>query len=95
VLAEYKEVLARPILHRYAADAEYIPDLLTTVALRVVPINVVTAATDTDDNCFLECAEAADADYLITGNKRHVPKTWKKTKIVNTTEFLEVIEKAG
>ena len=95
VLAEYKEVLVRPILHRYAAEAEYILDLLTTIALRVVPINSVTAATDPDDNCFLECAEAADADYLITGNKRHFPKTWKKTKIVNTREFLEEIKEGG
>ena len=91
-LAEYHEVLARPILHRRAAEVEYILDLLTRIALLVVPTTSVNAATDPDDNCFLECAEAANADYLITGNKRHFPETWKKTKIVNTREFLDAIE---
>jgi putative PIN family toxin of toxin-antitoxin system len=92
MLAEYHEVLARPILHRRAAEVEYILDLLTRIALLVVPTASVNAATDPDDNCFLECAEAANADYLITGNKRHFPETWKKTKIVNTREFLDAIE---
>ena|ERR1019366_8294509 len=91
-LAEYHEVLARPILHHRAAEAEHILNLLTGIALLVVPTTSATAATDPDDNCFLECAEAAAADYLITGNKRHFPDTWKKTKIVNTREFLNALE---
>jgi putative PIN family toxin of toxin-antitoxin system len=91
-LAEYHEVLARPILHRRAAEVEYLLDLLTRIALLVVPTTSINAATDPDDNCFLECAEAANADYLITGNKRHFPETWKKTKIVNTREFLDALE---
>ena len=28
-------------------------------------------ARDADDNKFLECADAARADYLVTGNERH------------------------
>jgi putative PIN family toxin of toxin-antitoxin system len=88
VLAEYHEVLARPILRHRAAEAQHILQLLTEIALLVVPTTSATAATDPDDDCFLDCAEAAAADYLITGNKRHFPETWRKTKIVNTREFL-------
>jgi predicted nucleic acid-binding protein len=44
-----------------------------------------------DDNVFLECAEAADAHYLITGNLRDFPERWRHTQIVTAREFLEVI----
>ena len=90
-LSEYYEVLARPRLRHRAAEVEGILNLLTKIAVLVVPTTSVTTATDPDDNRFLECAEAANADYLITGNKRHFPKSWKKTRIVNTTEFFDAI----
>jgi len=40
---------------------------------------------------FLECADQARADYLITGNTRHFPKFWKATKIVTAREFIELV----
>jgi predicted nucleic acid-binding protein len=46
---------------------------------------------DADDNRFLECADAANADYPITGNLKHFPDRWKRTKIVNSLTFLELI----
>ena len=95
VLAEYHEVLFRPVLRQHAAKVEYLLGLLIAFGFLVVPTRSVTASTDPDDNCFLECAEAAAADYLITGNKRHFPKMWKKTRIVNTREFLNAIEDRG
>jgi predicted nucleic acid-binding protein len=45
----------------------------------VVSPAVRAAAGDPDDNQFLECAEAAQADYLVTGNIRHFPEVWKET----------------
>jgi len=47
--------------------------------------------TDPDDNIFLESADAARADYLVTGNQRHFPKFWKQTKIVTSREFITLI----
>jgi predicted nucleic acid-binding protein len=40
---------------------------------------------------FVECADAARADYLITGNERDFPKFWKNTKIISSREFLTII----
>jgi uncharacterized protein len=40
---------------------------------------------------FLECAEAAGADVLLTGNKKHLPPTWKTTTVKNARQFLERI----
>jgi predicted nucleic acid-binding protein len=44
-----------------------------------------------DDNIFLECADAARADYLITGNQRHFPRFWMKTKVITSREFISVV----
>jgi uncharacterized protein len=46
---------------------------------------------DDADNIFVECADAARADYLITGNPRHFPKFWKKTKIITSREFIGIV----
>ena len=46
---------------------------------------------DRDDNIFLECAGEARADYLVTGNKRHFPKFWRSTKVINDRELTEII----
>jgi uncharacterized protein len=45
---------------------------------------------DPDDDKFLECADAAGADYLVTGNQRHFPKFWKKTKVITSRELVSI-----
>ena len=52
----------------------------------------MTASRDADDNRFLECTEAAGADYLVTGNKKHFPAMYKNTRIVDAREFLDLID---
>jgi putative PIN family toxin of toxin-antitoxin system len=56
----------------------------------VTPSRRLEVCTDPDDNVFLECADAARADYLITGNQKHFPRFWKKTKIITTREFISL-----
>jgi predicted nucleic acid-binding protein len=51
----------------------------------------IEVTADPDDNIFLECADAARADYLITGNQKHFPKFWKTTKIVTSWEFISLV----
>jgi hypothetical protein len=50
----------------------------------------VFAANDPSNDKFLECADAARADYLITGNLRHFPRFWKSTKVVTAREFIGI-----
>ena len=57
----------------------------------VAPQVHLEVARDADDNKFLECADAARADYLITGNQKHYPKFWKRTKIISSREFIEIV----
>jgi predicted nucleic acid-binding protein len=51
----------------------------------------LSVAFDPDDNIFLECAQEADANYLVTGNKRDFPAQWRNTRIVNARELIELL----
>lgn len=71
VLAEYEEVLRRP---RFRIESKNVTQSLRLIKKRaknVKPTLALSVSPDTDDNRFLECAEAANADYLVTGNRRH------------------------
>ena len=73
ILAEYAAVLARP---KFAFSQKRLArsmGLVRAAAQIVRPSRRLTIAHDPADNRFLECAEAARADYLVTGNKRHFP----------------------
>jgi predicted nucleic acid-binding protein len=54
----------------------------------VAPTRRLELASDPDDNMLLECADAAHADYLVTGNRKQFRRFWKKTKIVTSREFI-------
>jgi putative PIN family toxin of toxin-antitoxin system len=91
IFAEYREVLAR---EKFDIDPPLLKASLRLIkqkARMVRSKRAVTVSPDPDDNKFLECAEAAGADYLVTGNKRHFPARWKKTKVVSAREFIEII----
>jgi predicted nucleic acid-binding protein len=64
---------------------------LRSLARIVKPARELRVAGDPTDNRFLECAEAARADYLVTGNKRHFPKRWRQTLMVNGRELIEYV----
>jgi len=91
VFAEYDEVIRRPHLKRSPDVIENTLQSVRRLGHWVKPDVRVAACVDPDDNIFLECAEAARADYLVTGNQRHFPKFWKNTKIVSSREFLDII----
>jgi uncharacterized protein len=50
----------------------------------------VRACSDPDDDIFLECAEAAGAAFLVTGNLKHFPTEWRQTRIVTAAALLEL-----
>jgi len=90
-LREYRDVLLRPELHiRKGLRLQYLQFIKNRSRL-VHPIRSLQVTSDPADNIFLECAEAARADYLITGNARHFPEFWKNTKIVSSREFVTLM----
>lgn len=88
-IAEYELVLSRRKFNLVSAKASELLHLMKNYALRAEPGGTLALSPDESDNRFLECAEAASAEFLITGNKRHFPASHGQTKIVNAREFLE------
>jgi uncharacterized protein len=91
ILAEYALVLARPELKIRRGLRQQLLQLIKNHARMVAPSRLAQITSDPADNIFVECADAARADYLVTGNQRHFPKFWKNTKIIASSEFLSVI----
>ncbi len=89
ILAEYEGVLRRPKFGIKPRQVTQSLRAIRAVARTVRPTRTLDAARDPADNRFLECAEAGKAEYLVTGNKRHFPKQWRQTPIVNAREVLE------
>jgi uncharacterized protein len=91
VYAEYEEVIRRPRLRRTETVITSTLDTIREKGFWVRPVDTIRACSDPDDDIFLECAAAAQADYLVTGNIRHFPSSWIKTRIVTPRLFLDLL----
>lgn len=91
IMEEYSTVLARPELIIRKSLRLQVIQLIKNHTYSVTPSQLPQITTDPDDNIFLECADAARADYLVTGNQRHFPRFWKKTKIIDSRQFLDIV----
>jgi len=92
IIDEYHDVLGRRKFDFDPAVVELWIEMAAT-GLLVSPTSNIMISSDDPDNRFLECAEAAEAEYLVTGNIRHFPKQWKKTKIVNASQLLAALKR--
>ena len=90
IIAEYREVLARPRF-RFNQDAvAEILDRIVSTGLPIVPAESDDAFLDPDDKVFY-CVAQAEAEAgakLVTGNQRHYPPA---AFIVTPAEFCELI----
>lgn len=57
----------------------------------VKPTATLTISPHDSDNRFYECAEAAGADYIVTGNTRHFSKPYKNIKIISGRQLSELL----
>lgn len=90
ILEEYGEVLGRPELQIRRGLRRQFLQLIKNHSYLVTPARHLEVTPDLDDNMFLECADAARADYLVTGNQKHFPRFWKNTKIITPREFISL-----
>ena len=91
ILVEYRDVLSRPELQIRKGLQRQFLDLIRNRAYTVSLVRPLSVTTDPDDNIFVECADAARADYLVTGNPRHFPKFWKRTKVITSRDFIDIV----
>jgi uncharacterized protein len=92
IAAEYADVLRRPKFGFAKDEVEGLVDLLQSRGFEVNPKRMARVLPDPKDEPFLACALAANASYLITGNKRHFPApSYGSTKVVSAREMIAVI----
>jgi putative PIN family toxin of toxin-antitoxin system len=91
VLAEYEEVLNRPRLKLTGARINDALAVIRDTAESVQPTRIIDEIKDEPDNRFLECADAAGAEYIVTGNTSHFPLRFEDIRIVTPRQFLEII----
>lgn len=89
VYAEYEEVISRPRLQRSEDIIASALHAIREQGVWVRPAEQVRVCPDPDDDIFLECAQAARAEYLVTGNIRHFPTWWATTRIVTPRWLLD------
>jgi uncharacterized protein len=85
-------VIGRPRLQRL--DPQRIATLirlLELASLKVAPTATLNVSDHEPDNRFYECADAAKADYIVTGNTKHFKKPYKATKIVTARQLLDIV----
>lgn len=92
ILEEYAAVLARP---KFAFPPDEIAAVLAMLRGQgnlFRPDVSAAVSADPADTKFLHCAEAALADYIVTGNKRDFPEaSYGVTRVVNAGELLDRI----
>lgn len=91
ILAEYREVLARP---RFRFSQERVAALLEQIERRGVPVAaspLKQPLPDPDDEPFLTVAHDGPAAFLITGNQIHFPPDYcPGVMVLSPAEFLAV-----
>lgn len=93
ILLEYTTVLNRD------AFSSYIPkeaihaflDFVTYECCSVSPVSYNQEVPDTSDIPFIEACIGSRADFLVTGNKKHFPRSIGKTKIVSPKELIALL----
>jgi len=98
LLAEYHETILE--LKLEYPTRSFVPwaDLLAESAILVFPSERATGATpDPDDEMVLECALAAEASYIVSGDKGHLLSLgqFRGIPILSPADFLHRLPESG
>jgi len=91
ILDEYAGVLARPKFDFPPAEINALLAMFRSKGELFEPAESLISP-DPRDRKFLDCAHAARADFIVTGNKRDFPDApYGPTHVVNASELLDRI----
>lgn len=92
IIDEYAAVLARP---KFTLPPEEVEALIMMLRLNGELLQIEAspeASPDAGDTKFIDCALAAEADFIVTGNKRHFPDSpYGRARVVSAGELLDRI----
>ncbi|MEO7298751.1 MAG: putative toxin-antitoxin system toxin component, PIN family [Verrucomicrobiota bacterium] len=91
ILAEYIEVVD-DLSTQYSAKADWLNPVVS-VAKFFLPGRTEPICSDPDDEIFIQCAVAASADYIVSGDKKHLLKLKfaHGIPIISIVEFLNLL----
>lgn len=92
ILEEYEEILAQKTSPDIAHNVVEAIANLTSTLMQTTYMHFELLSNDLDDNKFVDCAIAADAEYIVTNDKhfdalRDIP--WPKVEIIKIAEFIK------
>lgn len=90
LVAEYREVAARKKFEKQRVCLAAAIETILSRAVSVAPLENCDACGDPDDNLLLECALAAEAQFVVTGNLADFPAEWRGVRVVNARAMLAV-----
>ena len=89
IVEEYSEVLSRQKFAFPPDETAALIAMLRRTGEVFDPEAAPAASPDPGDTKFLQCAHAAQADFIVTGNRRHFPHApYGPTQVVNAGELL-------
>ncbi len=98
ILKEVEDAIKRPKFSEVMANANLTPyKIMQKIAslshLVIAPKLGINVCRDEKDNKFLECAESAKADYIISGDDDLLSlKEYKRISIVKTWRILQLLK---
>jgi putative PIN family toxin of toxin-antitoxin system len=91
VLEEYARVLPAPRFKLRPEEVAKTLKQLESSSSIFHPAHNLKISDHEPDNRFYECADAAQANFLITGNLKHFKKHYKTTTVVNACQLLDLL----
>ena len=92
IVSEYRDVLTRT---KFSFDRDLVEELIGFLEAAGSPTLAAPLAVtlpDPWDQMFIEVAISSNADFLVTGNLKHLPeKAREGVRVVSPREFLEAL----
>ena len=92
ILEEYEEVISRKSTSEIARNIVEAIANLSTTTFQNTYVHFELLPADSDDNKFVDCAVASDAEYIVTNDKHFNPLKeipWPKVEIIKIIEFIK------
>ena len=92
ILEEYEEMIAQKSTPEIAYNVVEAIANLSTTTMQNTYVHFELLPADSDDNKFVDCAVASDAEYIVTNDKHFNPLKqipWPKVDIIKIAEFIK------
>lgn len=93
ILGELLRVLRRDFPGQEETVLDYLSLILKHFKIVEAKAKLDVVKDDPEDNKIVECAEAAGADYIVTGDKHLLDlKSYKRIKVITAAELVGILQ---